>query len=138
MRAQSHRDYSDDQFIDLFESQKLSPDLFTHEAHLRLAWIYLDRYGLEKALTNIRKQLKDFVVSVGADDKYHETLTTAGVYIVYHFMERSNTYDFESFLGMFPRLRSDFRSLVDQHYGDDIFSSDKARRTYIKPELLPF
>ena len=39
---------------------KLNPSDFSHEAHLRLAWINIDRYGIEQAEKNIQNQLRKF------------------------------------------------------------------------------
>jgi len=39
---------------------------------LRLAWIHIRKYGVGTAVENICQQLKDYVKTVGAEDKYYE------------------------------------------------------------------
>ena len=135
---ETHFDLTDSQFTNLFESCELDPALFTHEAHLRLAWIYIRKYGVEKAIGEIQSGLRNYVESVGAKDKYHATLTVAAMKIVYRYMQQSETGNFRDFISRYPRLKNNFRDLIDRHYGVDIFSSEKARLEYVGPDLLPF
>lgn len=64
-----HFKLSDSEFEKQFIDCKLDSSDFSHEAHLRLAWINISKYGIEKAIANIQTQLKRFVKSVGAQDK---------------------------------------------------------------------
>ena len=57
-----HTDYTDDVFELAFSNCKLDPAIFNHEAHLRLTWIHLHKYGLDTALTNIKTQLKRHLI----------------------------------------------------------------------------
>jgi hypothetical protein len=70
----NHLELSDDAFESLFSTCQLNPKLFTHEAHVRLAWIHVTKYGVETAVTNIVNQLYQFVTKVGAVDKFNLTL----------------------------------------------------------------
>src|SRR5690606_11262429 len=112
--------------------------LFSHEAHLRLAWIHIRKYGIDQAIENICAQLKEYTQSLGAIEKYNETVTTAAINAVYHFMLKSNTDTFQIFTIEHPRLISNFRDLLGQHYAIDIFHSELAKSTFLEPELLPF
>ena len=135
---EEHHKLSDQEFKSQFKNCTMPAAVFTHEAHLRLAWLYLREYGAKKAEMLIQDQLKTYVASLGADDKYHTTLTIAAINIVCHFMSRSKSESFESFIAEFPRLKSGFKELLGSHYGFDIYSSEKARLSYLKPDLLPF
>lgn len=121
-----------------FESCDLNPTLFNHAAHLRLAWIHISNYGIEKAISNIESQIKNFVKHVGATDKYNTTLTVAAIRAVYHFMLKSESNSFEDFIKEFPRLTTNFRELIDAHYGYDIFNLKQAKTEFLEPDLLPF
>mgnify|MGYP000226997985 FL=1 len=46
----SHYKLNDLEFVNQFQKTTLDPKLFTHEAHLRLAWIYINNEGLIKLL----------------------------------------------------------------------------------------
>ena len=121
-----------------FSSGRMPPELFTHEAHIRLAWIHLKKYGVEQAVKNVCMQLQHYTALLGASGKYHETLTVAAVRAVHHFMLKTEYDDFQGFIEGNPRLKYHFKDLIAQHYATDIFTSEMARRTCLEPELLPF
>jgi hypothetical protein len=105
---------------------------------LRLAWIHIKKYGVDRAIENICNQLVMFTKSIGAIDKYNKTLTVAAIKAVNHFIMQSNSKTFQEFVLEFPRLKYDFKALMDAHYLIDIYNSEKAKSEYIEPDLLPF
>ena len=135
---ENHFDLSDSDFENKFISCELNPSDFTHEAHLRLVWININKYGIKQAEKNIQIGLKNFVEIVGAKDKYNMTLTLAAIKAVYHFMLKSNSDNFKDFITEFPRLKYNFKELMDCHYGFEIYDSKKAKTQFLEPDLLPF
>lgn len=133
-----HYELTDDEFQKQFQDCTLEPDIFTHEAHLRLAWIHIRQSGVDKAIENIRFQLKRFVANIGAADKYNETVTVAAIKAVSHFMNTSKKDTFKDFIVENQQLKFNFRKLLASHYQTDIFNSTIAREKYLTPELLPF
>jgi hypothetical protein len=129
---------SDKDFEEQFEKSVLDPAIFSHEAHLRLAWIYINKYGLNKALGYIPTQIQNYVQKLGATDKYNHTLTIASIKVVNHFICKSRSVDFAEFILEFPRLKYNFKDLLDCHYSFDIFSSKNAKKRYLEPDLLTF
>lgn len=128
----------DAEFIQQFRDCNIDPAAFNHEAHLRLAWVHIQKNGLEKAKKNIQEQLQKFVDFAGARDKYHTTITVAAIEAVNHFMEKSSAQNFEEFILENPRLKDDFKTLISSHYSFDIFSSEDARKGYVAPDVQPF
>lgn len=135
---ESHTQLSDIDFEVQFANCQLAPSLFNHEAHLRLAWIHIKKYGVEKALNNIQQQLLQFVSHLGAKDKYNTTLTVAAIKAVDHFITKSKSDRFNEFILEFPQLKTKFKELMASHYSIDIFNSPKAKNSYLAPDLLPF
>ena len=135
---ESHVTLSDAEFENQFAVKTLHAELFTHEAHLRLAWIHIQKYGVESAIGNLTSQIKNYANSLGAADKYHETVTIAAIRAVYHFMLRSTDSNFNDFIRNNPRLRNNFKELLNAHYTTDIFHDEHAKKNYLEPELLPF
>ncbi len=133
-----HYIFDDEVFEVQFENCDLSPKLFSHEAHIRLAWIHIKKYGIEKAIINIDQQLSSFVDSLGLRAKYNKTVTIAAVKAVYHFILKSKSDNFKSFIEEFPRLKVDFIALLKSHYSIDLFNSENAKTTFIDPDILPF
>lgn len=134
----SHRELTDLEFEKQFSEASLPALLFTHEAHIRLAWIHIKKYGLPEAESNVSTQLKKYVKTLGAEDKYHETLTIAGVKAVNHFFKRSKTKNFSTFIQENDILLTDFKQLIQSHYSTNIFKSKQAKLEYLEPELIPF
>jgi len=134
----SHRALDDQQFITAFRDGSLPAALFNHEAHLRLAFLYIRTHGVAAATEAICLQLKEYVSGLGAAGKFNATLTIAAIQIVHHFMCKAPEKNFYALLQSYPRLSTAFRHLVEQHYSMDIFANDAARQTYIPPDRLPF
>jgi len=134
----SHFELSDAEFERQFRNCSLDPSLFTHEAHLRLAWIYIRQYGVDKAIEQLCDGIRRFAESIGAHTKFNTTVTVASVRAVNHFILRSGTNNFSDFIVENDVLTNDFRRLISSHYKTDIFKSERARAEFIQPELLPF
>ena len=134
----THYDFSDTAFEQAFQDRTLAPELFNHEAHLRLAWIHLTKYGEAKAIQNICAQLVAYVAALGAEDKYNKTLTIAAIKAVNHFIQKVPIDNFQDFIATHPRLKYNFKDLMSAHYGVDIYHSQLAKTTYLEPDLLPF
>lgn len=134
----NHFELSDADFEQEFANCSFNPSTFSHEAHLRLSWIHIKKYGTVKAIENITNQLKKYVEFLGATDKYNETVTVAGIKIVNHFMKTSTATNFVDFIEQNEQLISNFKRLLSAHYTTNIFESKEAKRKYISPELIPF
>ena len=137
-KMNNHFDLTDDHFLDEIGNCTLPPELFDHEAHLRLAWLYIKRNGLKESTALICNQITNYVNHLGARDKYNATLTVAAVNIVYSFMNASHSNRFLDFVLEFPELKSDFKRLVGSHYSFDVFSSSTAKQKFLPPDLMPF
>lgn len=135
---EKHFKLTDGQFEKQFESLTLNPALFSHEAHIRLAWVHITRYGVDQAIDNITSQIKAFATFHGDHDKYHHTVTIAAVRGVYHFMLKSESNNFADFIKQSPRLKTEFKQLMEVHYSTNIFASTLAKQKYLEPDLLPF
>ena len=135
---EKHYSLTDIEFENQFANCTLDPAIFSHEAHLRWAWIHINKYGLEQAEINIQEQLKKFVVQAGAADKYHTTLTIVAIRAVNHFMKKSDHSNFKDFIGDFPQLKNNFKALINSHYSFNIFENEKARTEFLNPDLVAF
>ena len=133
-----HYQLGDQEFKSKFEDCSLNPVLFTHEAHLRLAWIHIRDHGVDQAVKNICEQIKMFDQTYGDGTKYHKTVTVAAVKMVNHFIQKSTETNFKDFINNFPRLRENFKDLLGSHYSYDVFSFEKAINEYIEPDIQPY
>ena|SRR5690606_2299924 len=135
---EAHRLLTDGEFKDQFQNGTFQPTGFIHEAHLRLAWIYIHQYGIDRAVEQVRLQLQKFGALHGASDKYNETVTTASIKAVYHFMLRSQAQNFNDFIAENQGLKYSLKELLLMHYDTNIFADAKAKQEFLEPELLPF
>jgi hypothetical protein len=116
----------------------MDSELFIHEAHLRLAWIHVRKYGLAQAEKNLCKQIAKFDKTFGDGTKFNLTVTVASAKVIDHFKQKTLSNTFTEFISEFPRLKSNFKDILAFHYGTDIFKDEKAKQSYQEPDLLPF
>ncbi|MCP9766311.1 hypothetical protein EGI22_00220 [Lacihabitans sp. LS3-19] len=129
---------SDEEFSTQFASKILNPEIFTHEAHLRLAWILIKNHGLEKGTELICSQILAFVIPLGAEEKFNTTLTVASMKMVNHFIQKVESDDFLDFIQTFPALKYEFKNLVSKHYSFDILKEERTKKAFVEPDLLEF
>ena len=53
--------------ISRFEAADLDPARFDHEAHLYMAWLYLQEYPRDKAITSFDRALRGLTEKIGAE-----------------------------------------------------------------------
>ena len=135
---ETHYKLKNSQFLEQFQEGVLDPKLFSHEAHLRVAWLYIKAHGIDEAIDLIRNQLINYVTVLSAKEKYNETVTIAAVKAVYHFYLKSTADTFQAFIDEFPRLKTNFKDLLAAHYNVDVFNSKEAKSNFLEPDLLPF
>lgn len=133
-----HYALDDERFARQFEHGTLDPTLFSHEAHLRLAWMYIGKYGVDQAIRNICRQIEAFDQKFGDGTKYNVTVTVAAVRAVHHFMQQSTAPTFASFIAENLRLKNNFKELLGQHYSWDVFNDELARKIFLEPDLIQF
>ena len=120
-----------------FESCEFPPALFSHRAHIRLAYVYLTRHDTDAAHQLMQNALLTFLEHHGIDaSKYHETMTRAWIMAVRHFMEISPDCDSsEIFIQRNPRMLDS--KIMLTHYSAEALLSDEARTRFVEPDLSP-
>ena len=122
---------TDDEFIARYEAQALAD--FSHEDHVRMAFVYARRGGPDAAVAGARR-IRGFAAALGAPEKYHETITVAWARVVAHLAQRDDKSDFGDFLAAHPGLHD--RRLLAAHYSDELLFSPAARRDFVEPDLM--
>ena len=93
---------TDDELVGAFETATLPPELFSHAAHVRVAWWYMRRHGLSGAADRFRDALRRFAAKLGAEHKYHETITVAYLLLIAERLGRSPDAPWEAFAAAHP------------------------------------
>ena len=115
------------------------PDLeFSHEAHIRMGWIYIKNFGIQKTLYLFPEDLQRYVKYQGGIDKYHHTLTVAALKTIYHFYLKNPGINSKEFVKLHPRLITSFKNLIHSHYLMTTIESDRARHEFVEPDLVPY
>lgn len=135
---EKHWRYTDEAYEQKFKEAKFPPLYFSHEAHLRLAYIHLKKYGLNQSIDNMCKQIYDFAIKYGATMKFNATVTYASLQIMYHYINKSKSENFPDLMKEYPFLLKDFKGVIKQHYSGDIFRSPEAKANILQPDLESF
>ena len=135
---EKHWRFSDEVYEQKFREIKFPPLYFSHEAHLRLAYIHLQKYGLEQSIKNMCTQIYDFALKYGATMKFNATVTYASLQIMYSYMQNSKSDNFKGLMDEFPHLLQDFKCEIQKHYSWDVFRSPEAKSKIHQPDLEPF
>src|SRR4051794_20042207 len=123
---------TDDEFLSRFEAHAL--DELTHRDHLRVAFAYARRGGVDAAVDGARR-IRGFAEAAGATRKYHETLTVGWARVVAPLAGRHPALPFGAFVDAHPELQR--RDLLLGHYSRALLFSDAARARFVEPDLLP-
>jgi hypothetical protein len=124
---------TDDTFLARFEAGSL--ESFDHRDHLRVAFAYARRGGIEHAVDRARRGLRHMTAAHGEPERYHETLTTAWARVIAHHALSHSHREFDAFLAAHPQLLR--RDLLLGHYTRERLFSAAARARFVEPDLLP-
>lgn len=124
---------TDDELVGAFECCSL--DVFPHEAHVRVAWYYLQREPMLFALPRLRAALQRFAASKGQPGRYHETITVAFMLIVAERLEGARGLAWDVFAARNADLLQRQPSVLSRFYSDEVLASPRARETFVMPSL---
>lgn len=131
------RPRDDDAFLRAFFACELPAADFDHRAHLRLAWLMLKQHDFDEALERICDGIQRFAAHLGATDKYNRTMSEAIVRLMVKGGAGPLSPSWDEFATANPRLFSDLRGILSQHYSPERLASAEARRTFLPPDRSP-
>lgn len=146
---------TDDEFLLAFEQCAFTRPEWTHEAHVRMAWLYLWRRPFTEALDSIRRGIRRLNERIGQPpathrapnrrrctaarfqsgdpNGYHETITVALPRIIGDRIRRGEDY---------PAFRDRNQDLFDRklpvlfrYYSPALLWSPEARRRFEEPDI---
>lgn len=120
--------------IEAFEAAQISPDDFNHEGHVYIAWLYVQSYPLSEAISRFDGALRRLVRKLGAEQKYHATITWFFMFLI---AERSNeSHNWQRFCAENTDIVRDAKQLLAGYYSDALLFSPIARRQFVMPDKL--
>jgi hypothetical protein len=145
---------TDDDFLCAFERCSIARKDWTHEAHVRMAWLYAARASCEAEMFNrvrsgIKKLNSTFVrrqqmmcrvlpakpKDPRGLDGYHETVTVAFVNLIASRIELGE--DFASFRDRNPDLFDRKLSALLKYYSPGRLFSSEAKAEFLEPDREP-
>lgn len=114
------------------EAGTLPPAEFTHRNHVRAAWHYLRQRPLRDAAYGFRDTLIAYVRKLGAEDKFHLTLTLAFMHVIHERMGKSDE-SWDDFATRNPELFNGAKGLIARHYSPARL--DQGRVHFAEPDL---
>jgi hypothetical protein len=128
----------------------VGPDgAFRHRQHVNLAFLAVRRYGMPEAVDKVCAWIRAIAAAEGAQRKYHHTVSRAWVELVaQHDLADAGAEDrddpddrddfdaFDAFVRRHPALLD--KRLLSRHYRSTTLASERARRGWAEPDLVPF
>jgi len=127
----------DEELWSAFAESALTHEQWTHEAHVRTAFSFLQRFTLDEAHLRLRAGIIRLNERHGLLETstrgYFETLTRAWLVLVSDARERSRADSSSELLAACPELLD--RGLALRYYSEDLLGSVRARAIFIEPDL---
>ncbi len=127
---------SDEDLVRAFESTELPAGQFTHASHVRVAWWYLRHASLPEALGRFSASLRRYAASLGAADKYHETITVAYMLLIAERLDGAAHLTWPEFAERNPDLLTGKPSILSTYYTDALLFSERAKRAFVMPDKV--
>lgn len=126
---------NDAEFIRQFEACTLPAEFFHHQDHVKLAWLYLQRYSLLETVQKFSEGLKRFATAHGKTSLYHETITWAYVFLIHERIKRGEReQSWEDFAAANPDLLGWQTSILKSLYREETLQSELARQIFVLPD----
>lgn len=124
------------QLIEQFEAQSIGGGDFNHRNHLRVAWHYINHYSVSSARERVHQGLIKLTKVLGAEEKYHRTMTDFFIDYLLQVKWYLNTDSWEQVEERCGYLLNDAKSLIGIYYSESLLGSDHARKEYTEPDRL--
>lgn len=122
--------------VDSLEAGTLDVDSFDHEAHVYLAWLFLEQFPLTEAIARFSSALQRLTATLGVPGKYHATITWFFMLLIAERREAAASNDWFSFCRDNADLFSADQNIIGRYYSEDLLASERARGTFLLPDKL--
>ncbi len=122
---------TDEDFLSAFETTQLCEKDFDHAAHVRAAFLLIQRHGFAHAVPAYCIALQALTRRFGVPEKYHETITIAFLALINERLVSTPDTDWDSFCAPNADLFSGNALLA--YYTPAQLAQPAARRTFQLP-----
>jgi hypothetical protein len=128
---------NDPEWVEAFESCTLPIGSFHHAEHVKMAFLYVQKYEPLEALGRFSSNLARFAATHGKPGLYNETITWAFLLII---RERIARTDSRQTWAEFSSANEDLlrwdENILKKYYRRETLSSDLAKRIFLFPDKL--
>lgn len=121
--------------IERFENAQIDPELFDHEAHVYVGWLYVREFGLAGAIDRFDRALKRLTKKIGVPDKYHATITWLYLMLIADGCRYNENW--QAFRRRNQELIENTKATLSRYYSDALLFSNSARKRFVLPDKLP-
>jgi hypothetical protein len=100
---------------------------------VRVAWWYLRREPLLRAMPRFRAALQRFASAKGRPDRYHETITIGYMWLIADRLDGARQLTWDEFAARNPDLLRRQPSALAEFYADGVLASARAREVFVLP-----
>lgn len=120
-----------------FEKCTLPNGSFHHVDHVKMAFLYLQKYPPLEALSRFSSALMRFAAAQGKPDLYHETITWGFVLLIRERMARaSSPQSWAEFSASNADLLLWKNNVLKKYYFPETLSSELAKRVFLFPDRV--
>ena len=121
--------------IEDFERGDVDAEQFDHEAHIFVAWSYLQKHELQESIARFCKALRNLTKKLGVESKYHETITWFFMILIAE--RKAASEDWQAFKRRNADLFAKRPSIISAYYSSERLGSQLARTQFVMPDRLP-
>jgi hypothetical protein len=130
---------TDEQFVAAFETCSIQQ--FRHEDHVRMGFLYLQRFSGLEALRRFSEALVRFAAARGNPTLYHETITWAFLLLIRERAARWSTRNgrrpaWDEFARDNADLLNWKEHILKRYYRDETLASVLAKETFVFPDRI--
>ena len=127
----------DSEWMEAFERCTLPNDSFHHADHVRMAFLYLQKYAPLEALQRFSSALKRFATAHGKPNLYHETITWAFLLLIRERIARANSLQtWAEFSASNADLLRWDENILKKYYRPETLTSSLAKSVFLFPDKL--
>jgi len=128
---------NESEWMTQFETSALPNHSFHHADHVKMAFLYLQKYAPLEALARFSSDLERFAAANGQPNLYHETITWAFLLLIRERIARSNSPQTWT---EFSETNSDLlrwkNNILKKYYRPETLASELAKRVFLFPDNL--
>ena len=127
----------DSEWMEAFESCTLPNDSFHHRDHVKMAFLYLQKYQPLEALDHFSSALIRFATAHGKPNLYNETITWAFLLLIRERIARTNSpQTWTEFSETNTDLLRWDDNILLKYYRPETLTSELAKKVFLFPDKL--